>query len=535
VAPRREQVPAGSHGPDIGSETVPADTRFALFAYVAADKAPLYQALMAIALEASQRYRLGLTPGAFVTRLHERPDLLPDGYILDEEGVETALLALCRWGNLKPRFSDRIRFTMAEYLRKQDEYVITPGGEAAERAIGDVLRTAARTGSLNPQLLSFVRDAILALEAEACSGQPQPGGLYASLIDVNGRFLEMSGNARTFMNAVHRVLDVADAETEEFDAYIGAIASYVHDFVGELGRLEPLISAAVRNVEAAGLGRILDLAAAAEESPLEGSRARAREKMSDWWSGVQQWFLGRPGQPPIVEELYGSGRRAVAQALHTVARVREHHEGRVSRAQDLLRLAGHFAEAAAEDECHALFATAFGLWGSRHLAIVDDEQREAPASASWWSAPPAPVAPVLRAGGSARSGRTPALVDRRAAHEKARRRLEEEAASRLVAFAPLLDRGAMQLSALPAVSLDTLAAIIGVIDQLVLVPGAASELDTVTPDGFRVRVAAPPPASREAVIETAGGHLRMPDYIIDVRSAAVARSVPAVGGEEHTA
>jgi uncharacterized protein (TIGR02677 family) len=440
---------------------------------------------------------------------------------------------LCEWGNLKPRFSDRIRFTMAEYLRKQDEYVITPGGEAAERAIGEVLRTAAHTGSLNPQLLSYVRDAVLALETEASTAQPRPDVLYACLIDVNGRFLEMSGNARAFMNSVHRVLDVADAEAEEFDSYIGAIATYVHDFVGELGRLEPLISAAVRSVEAAGLERILDLAATAEETPLEASRTQARDKMAGWWSGVRHWFLGRAGEPPIVEELYGSGRRAVAQALHTVARVREHLEGRVSRAQDLLQLARQFVNAATEDDCHALFATAFGLWGSRHLGVLEDEQRETPASASWWSAPPAPVAPVLRAGGSVRTGRTPALVDRRAAQEKARRHLEEEAASRIAAFAPLLDRGAVRLSSLPAVSLDTLGAIISLIDEIVLVPGAGTTLDTVTPDGFIVHVDAPQTGAADALIRTPGGSLRLPDYVIEVRSAAaIVAHAPA---QEHTA
>ena len=94
-----------------------APGRLRTFAYVTADKAALYRAVMRVFVEAKASFTLHLRP-------QEVAATLPG--LVELEAVEAALAQLCDWGNLDAHPDTADVATVEEFYRPRYLYQLTP-------------------------------------------------------------------------------------------------------------------------------------------------------------------------------------------------------------------------------------------------------------------------------------------------------------------------------------------------------------------------------------------------------------------------
>ncbi|MFP3940081.1 MAG: TIGR02677 family protein [Thermoanaerobaculia bacterium] len=539
-----------------------------LFAYTVEPSAPLYRAVMALFLEAKERYRIQLRPDEVLAELAGQvPGRVPE--LPDRATLDRALDQLVDWGNLRRSHDTGRVATLEDFRRRHHVYQLTPAGEAAERAVGRVVESLESSGSLQRVMLGAILRNLSALADEAVRDAPRPAVLYETLFNVAEQFRALTENASTFLARLHEALDAGEVDTSAFLVYKQAVLEYLEGFVGELSELAPRIAGAIRAVEERGAGPLLALAAEADTTPTpEGRRDRSAE-LERQWAGVAAWFVGEGTEPPTVERLRSAARTAINRILLILERLHEQRFRRVNRTADLVRLAGWFdalegAEGGRE-RAHRLFADAFGLFGARHLGGLHDDPELVRPGTSWWEAPPVPVAPVLRkTGRSAVAGRTGRVVD----HSRTRRFLAErhrrERQAHLAALAVFADRGPLPLAGLSPLTRDQFDLLLALLDQLLAAPPEAdgsrrarsrdgllalrlesagpsegapgAELDAeeaaapdrrAAPDRQVAPAAAPLADSGTAVVECPDGRLALPAWTLTVESAAAVREARA--------
>lgn len=509
-----------------------------LFAYTVEPNAPVYRAVMRLFLDEKERYRIQLRPDEVAHRL---PGDLPDPP--DRAGLERALDQLVDWGNLRRSHDTGRVATLEDFRRRHYVYQMTPAGEAAERAVGRVVEALESSGSLQRVMLGAILRNLEVLAAEMERDEARPEVLYEHLFTAGEQFRALTENASTFLARLHEAIDAGAVDASSFLIYKQAVLEYLEQFVGELSELAPRISTALRRVqgqereassEAAGVSRLVVLAARADTTPTpEGLRDRSAE-LARRWRGMAAWFLGEGREPPTVELLRGAARTAINRILLVLERLHEKRFRRVDRTADLLRLAGWFdALGARRDgtaEAHRLYATAFGLFGARHLGELHEDPEQVPPGTSWWDAPPVPVAPVLRrTGRTSTMGRTARVVD----HEKARRYLAERhrrsRAARAAALRRFAGRGPLALAELTRhepLTQDQLELLLALLDRLLALPPESDGVRrTRSRDGLLVlRLDAPEAAGARAVLRTPRGHLELPAFQLTVHDRTAAGS-----------
>lgn len=525
---------------DAPSHTPLPPRPFTLFAYTVEPNAPVYRTVMRLFLEEKERYRIQLRPDDVARRL---PEDLPDPP--DRAGLERALDQLVDWGNLRRSHDTGRVATLEDFRRRHYVYQMTPAGEAAERAVGRVVEALESSGSLQRVMLGAILRNLEVLAAEMERDEARPEVLYEHLFTAGEQFRALTENASTFLARLHEAIDAGAVDASSFLIYKQAVLEYLEQFVGELSELAPRISAAIRRVQergegvdassgAAGISRLVVLAARADTTPTpEGLRDRSAE-LARRWRGMAAWFLGEGREPPTVELLRGAARTAINRILLVLERLHEKRFRRVDRTADLLRLAGWFdglgthRDGAAE--AHRLYATAFGLFGARHLGELHEDPERIPSGTSWWDAPPVPVAPVLRTTGrTSTSGRTARVVD----HEKARRYLAERhrrsREARAAALRRFAGRGPLPLADLTRdepLTQDQLELLLGLLDRLLALPPDGDGVrHTRSRDGLLLlRLGTPEPADGRAVLRTPRGRLELPAFELTVEDRTAAGS-----------
>ncbi|MGH2791798.1 MAG: TIGR02677 family protein [Actinomycetota bacterium] len=494
--------------------------RLRLFAYAVEAKAPLYRAIMRVFAEAKARYELRLRPSELLERL---PTAARHDFDID--ALEATLDQLVTWGNLR-RIQDTARArNLAEFARRRSLYQLTSEGEAAQQAVERVEATLGTQGSLQRFMLSAVLDELKALAVEAGRARPDPGGLYACMFGLFGKFDELVNNASVFMGNLNDAIDAGDLADESFRSYKAAVVVYLEHFVSKLSELAPQIENAIAEVESQDIERLVALACEAIEAPSiddpafegtdHGGALRSR------WHGLRAWFVGSRGKAPTVGLLRSAGLDAINRLLAVVERVNDKRYRRVSRSADLLQLARWF-ESGDDEAAHRLFACAFGLVSARHMALAREDE-DSVAGASWWSVGPVEVPTYLRSHGrSTRSGGIGAIEDHSVTKRELAERLRVEQAAVDRAAARFVGRGPLRFSELEALDDAEFALLLDLVGRALARSGPDGSLRRgFSADGrFEVRVGEPPGGGR-AEIETPRGCLAGPDFAIEVLETAI--------------
>lgn len=507
--------------------------RLTLFSYTVEANAPLYRAVMRLFLEAKARYRIQFRPDEVAVELRRSgfDTELPDG------GLDRALDQLVEWGNLRRSHDSGRVATLEDFRRRHFLYQLTPAGEAAERALGEVIRALETSGSLQRVMLGAILrnldEVLRQLDAEA----PEPERLYEALFNISEQFKALTENASTFLARLHEAIDQGEVHVEAFRLYKQAVIEYLDSFLDELKEIAPRIRHRVEKVAKRGVDDMVALAARAEEAPEPLGIAGPEEELRSQWRGMTAWFVGDGGEAPTVERLREAARSAIHRILRVLERLHEKRFRRASRSADLIRLAEAFewieGSPGGEAQAHRLFQAAFGLFSARHLGELHEDPEIAPPGESWWQAPPVPVAEALReTGRNASAGRAARIAD----HSQAKRFLAErhrrERQARARALVRFADRGPLALAELPPLSMDELRLLLGFLDRLLSTGAGPDGVHEARSRDGRLLLRLDPPLepTAQARIESPAGWLTMPAWTLTVDDLASGRTAREAAG-----
>ena len=235
------------------------DGRIQVFAYVNAEKAPQYRAIMRMFVEAKARFALHLRPQEIVMALAETnwagPRELAD--------VETALAQLCEWRNLESHPDTADVATVEEFYRPRYLFQLTAEGEAAERAIAFYEDMLPKRGELQTAALGDIGSLLQEVQQLAASDEPDDAKVHLTLKSLQARFDELTSQAQTFIGSLQRTIDLQGIDVSAFLAYKETLIKYLERFISELVIATIEITATLESIGEAGMVRLLERAARA--------------------------------------------------------------------------------------------------------------------------------------------------------------------------------------------------------------------------------------------------------------------------------
>ena len=368
-------------------------------------------------------------------------DLVNEGVDLSPEVAAARCKYLADMGNLllSPR-EIRVK-SIAEYQSQPARYTVSALGARLHREVAGFLAVTGGAREVPRELLALVADGLSTLDVRS-----EPEALAGAVSTIFGQFHEFATAVTDFYTYIGSVLTRSDLDGEEWAGFKNLLLDYLETIVEGVRRHTPAIILALERLRPdipELLARLSEsdgaFAALEAASPGGENVQRARGRLETDWDQLEAWFSG-----PGARQLRDAAHRAVGALLTSLKRINASATRETSLRRHFLKLAGWF-DAATPAAAHTLAAAAFGLYGARHLGVVlDDDIAEAiPASASWWRAPPAPVAVSLRERGDrTMRGRTAVGADHAAqkASLVALRAMEDE--SRAAACAELQALGA---------------------------------------------------------------------------------------------
>ena len=295
-----------------------APGRLRAFAYVTADKAPLYRAVMRVFVEAKASFTLHLRPQDVVAALPEPLDLA---------AVEAALASLREWGNLEAHPDTADVATVEEFYRPRYLFQLTPEGEAAERALAAYEAALGQRGELQTAALSDIGSLLAELAALGDAPRPDEAKVHRTLRALRDRFEELTARAQAFMSSLQRTIDLQGVDVPRFLAYKETLIGYLERFIGELVIAAAEIGATIRTIEARGIDALLELAAGRDLAdaldPTPADHAAAHASWQARWGGLRSWFIGRPEAPAQAEVLRARARASIPALLLAVASIHD--------------------------------------------------------------------------------------------------------------------------------------------------------------------------------------------------------------------
>ena len=504
-----------------------------VFRHLAADRAPLYRAILDVFVRAKQQFALHLRPGDI-----ERT--LEPGIVGDADQIATALAQLVEWGNLEAHPDTAEVATVEEFYRPRHLYQLTRAGEAAESALVFFEEALREKGELQAVALADIR-LLLDELGELATGNPiDAGKVHRAALALRTRFADLTTKAQAFMASLQRTVDLQGITVEALLVYKQSLIDYLERFIAELLLAGGEIAERILRIETLGVARLMEVIAGRELAdvldPSALDRATAEQGWLLRWRGLRAWFLPQADAPSQAEVLRARARSAIPALLVAVANFNDRRVARSDRSADLRALALWFAQADSDADAHRLWRACFGLSPARHLTIDDETlaaRDESPVSAqtSWLDAPPIGIAPRLReAGRYTRPGAPTRVIDRSAERAVLARLMEEEslqidaARRRLTTGRPMR---LSQLGALGRAEFDLLRDLLG--EAIAGRVTASDVVEVSSTDGSLTIRLEPPADGRLARIETETGWLTAPDFLVVIDDAFRASS--ATGGE----
>jgi hypothetical protein len=378
-------------------------------------------------------------------RLRERLDALADDKVLH-------------------RLEDASRAgSLARYRNRQSVYQFSELGYRAFTAVEDVLSARIRDANLSRLIFSDILEDLRELaKATRTSDRDQ---VYRRLSRLDTVLDDMSRRAAAFHLTLGEIVRSTDTSPGTFLRYKNVLLTHMTDFMDELDRYLPRLTAAVAEVEAAGIDAMSELAADADERPF---MTRA-ELLDDWrrrWTALRAWFAasgsaashgadGGHGANGGSADSHGAREESRAEGLRTATRaavsgviallrqVTEAQRGGVNRSSQLRHLAEWVWSTPDEPSAHALMTAAFNLRTARHLGAAHDDAEQISTRASWWDAPGVEISVTLfRKGKPPAAGVPQPARDNAAVKAELRRRQAAVRAAERQAAARLLEEGA---------------------------------------------------------------------------------------------
>jgi uncharacterized protein (TIGR02677 family) len=433
-------------------------------AFLVSRRTDVYQPIVRVLFEARQASRMALTTAQAADELVRREGVRFHAL----EHLDVYVAQLHRWRIVERDEQHAVEYaSLEEYYRGRVTWDLTDAAVQVSRFLETFTTDGDRPGSLGPERLRHVHGELAALAELLETADPAPGRALQAFTNLGAAVDALRAGVMAFMATLQAARTAGGAVDETlFIAYRNGVVEHLEDFRTARRRYaEPILTLIARLERDDALQPLAALAASAEgaydfrRSAQEARAARERE-LQLVWRGVREWFVDGPdGESPwqrLAEELRG----AIAWIAQAYRRLTEQAHSRVDAVAEFVALAHLFAEQSSATDCHVVAAAAFGLFGARHLSLVEPELT---AGRSWLEIPDDLLADVplhLRSPDKgAPRGRSAQLPDATAARERAgrERAAQRERSNALLArFAAL---GPTPLSALPPLDADEFAAL----------------------------------------------------------------------------
>src|SRR6266568_6218295 len=326
--------------------------------------------------------------------------------------------------------------SLARYRNRQSVYQFTELGHRAYTAVEGVL--AARVQDANLSRLAF-SDILRDLQGLAEANRDGDGDeIVRRLTSLDRVMDDMARRSARFHLTLGDISRSTDASPDVCLRYKHALMEHMSDFMAELDRYLPRLSLAVAQVEATGIGTLLNRVADADERPL----MRGNEVLEDWrrrWLAVRAWFVADASGGSRAAELAAATHAGVSSVIALLRNITESQRGGVNRSTQLKHLAAWVCDVTDDDAAHALMSAAFNLRLTRHLGGAHDDSELISPRLSWQDAPGVEVAVTLFRRGKAPAPGVPQRIAVQAGlraelrrRQAAQRAAAREAAQRLL-------------------------------------------------------------------------------------------------------
>jgi uncharacterized protein (TIGR02677 family) len=468
-------------------------------------------------MEAQERFVFQLRPQEVFDAV--RNGDLPE--IPEQREIESALAQLCEWGNLQTQTDTTNVSAVEDFYKQRHTFEITHGGEAAERACTLFCTTSGQ--QVEPQYTGLldIRQLLQDLKQLAQEVEPDAGKIHRHLLLLRDRFEDLTATAQAFVSLLERNIHEQAVEARQ-------LIDYGERLIGELVLAGDHIGVTVRDIEAAGLDRLLQAVAertvrcSLDGTPQQGIAAVCNEWRSHW-ERFCNWFIPQPGRPSNAEKLREYVRASMPALLRVAASINDRRIHRIDRSTDFRVLARWFAEAESDADAHRLWRLVFGLCPARHLMINDetldeyDAENVAP-STNWLDAPPLQISMRLREySRNLQTGSLSRVIDRSEEKQKLAAATHEQALHILKAQRRFGTNRRMRLSELEqmeAGEFDMFLDLLGEALSVRVLPTEAVEI--LSGDGSLTVRLEPTDDGRQASIITAEGIFSGPDHWISV-------------------
>lgn len=496
--------------------------RYSAFRYLNADKAGLYRKIMTAFVSARDRFQL-----------HMRPDEVASALARDcasDEQIDHALQQLRDWGNLDRHVDTAEVQTVEQFYRPRFLFSMTPAGVAVEEAVVSFEHRLAQRGKLDTAALRDVRERVIEL-AELLEAEPVDlGKAGRSLRDLAKEFELLAAESQSFLQSLHRSVELQTMELEHFIAYKQKLVDYLERFIHELLLVTSEVSEVLDQIDEHRVQPVLiSLAEADCDAEIEADETFQEAAILRWenrWRGVRAWFLSKDGQRAQAVVMRERARAAIPALLEAVSGINERRVNRSDRAADFKTLAQWFFECPSEQDAHRLWLAAFGLSSCRHLRVDGptlDEREQSPVSTKtrWLDAPPLQLSPRLRkTGRHTKPGRSTKMIDRRAEQQRlhlaaqAEHQQIEQARDALVSDRPTR---LSEFDALDPVAFRLLLDLLG--HALARQDKNRKVVETTSSDGGLTIQLEPLGEDTTATLRTSGGTLTGRDHVVLIRQS----------------
>jgi uncharacterized protein (TIGR02677 family) len=376
--------------------------------------------------------------------LAELAEAHADVPVIDDSKLRERLDALAE-DQILHRLEDASRAgSLARYRNRQSVYQFSELGYRAYAAVEDVLKARVRDANLSRLVFSDILEDLRALAKATRENDKEQ--VYRRLSRLDTVLDDMSRRAAQFHLTLGEIVRSTDTSPGTFLRYKNALLTHMTDFMAELDRYLPRLTAAVVDVDQA---QMLGLAAEADDRPFLSDDDRA----DDWrrrWATLKAWFADNSNSnsnssnssdsESRAEALRTATRSAVSGVIALLRQVTEAQRGGVNRSSQLRHLAEWVFNAPDEPAAHALMTAAFNLRSARHLGGAHDDADLISSRAPWWDAPGVDISVTLfRRGKAPTPGvpqparSNPAIKAELARRQAAQRQAERQAARSLLA------------------------------------------------------------------------------------------------------
>jgi uncharacterized protein (TIGR02677 family) len=380
-----------------------------------------------------------------------------------EGGIREKLDALADDGMVH-RLEDAARAgSLARYRNRQSVYQFSELGYRAFAAVEDVLSARIRDANLSRLVFSDILEDLKSLASAVRDADGEQ--VYRRLSRLDAVLDDMARRAAQFHLTLGEIVRSTDTAPDTFLRYKNALLTHMTDFMAELDRYLPRLTAAVAEVAATGEGNaagggavgggaaaggagdpgaevMLRLVAGADERPFLGPD----ELLDDWrrrWAALRAWFAPDGTGESRATGLRTATRTAVSGVIALLRQVTEAQRGGVNRSSQLRHLAAWVFDAPDEGAAYALMSAAFNLRSARHLGGAHDDAEQISERAAWWDAPGVEISVTLfRRGKPPVPGVPQPVRNQPAIRAELRRRQSAERAAERAAAGRLLESGA---------------------------------------------------------------------------------------------